>query len=232
MKNKLTFLFVASLLAMSSLTGCSASEVKEFLSSESKTSESSGGGNESSGGSESTGGNESTSGNESSGGESSGGDESSGGNESSGGETSSGNESSGGEESSSGGEAVQTEWTADQVRLMEESLYGIVLPFVGPGMRVSTLHSDETPAGIIITGTENMERGFLSSYAQNFYEDEEWQGGDYSYELGLSNGNAFAFVREVQVEKYTRHISVMFTGINYTSGGEGGFSQDGRTQWR
>ena len=209
-KNRLSFLIVSSLLALSALVGCNSNSEP---SNESKAGDSNIQNTSAIQGSDSNGQSASSNGGQNL--SSNGGEQ---GSSNAGGNSSSNNSSSQG-----GGQQTKTDWTDAEKQTMSSHLYGLVLPFVEMDV---TVKYEERQKSVFIQSTANMAAGFLASYAQKF---TGWEGGDVSSEAGLSNGCVYAFQKAATVNGAKRYVSVMFAGVNVNSSGEPtGYNQTGK----
>ena len=238
-KNKLSFLIVSSLLAISSLVGCNTTSEDASNGGDSNSivnSDNSQGGQSQGGGSQggqSQGGQ--SQGGQSQGGGSQGGSSqgggSQGGGSQQGGSSQGGQSSQGGSSSqgggSSGGQQVQTDWTDDQKNLMKSYLHGEVLPFVNMEFN---FHDDADDKAISIQSKDFMAEGFLRSYLQAFYElDSGWECRDISTDYNAPFGTMYEAKKTVQENGKTRYVVAKFGGAIFNEAtGEMSFTPTGR----
>ena len=194
-KNRLSFLIVSALLALSSLVGCEASQPSK----ESKAGDSNLPTSSEVGGSDA---NSNGSGQNSS---------------NAGGNTSDGGNSS----SQGGGQQGKTNWTDAEKQVMTTNLYGVVLPFVAMDVSVQYVQQQES---VIIQSSANMAAGFLASYKAEYEKGGDWVGGDVSYEFGVSNGCVFAYQKAVAQNGAKRYVMVVFGGVDVDASGNPSYS--------
>ena len=100
---------------------------------------------------------------------------------------------------------------------MRTALHGLVLPFVEMETSVTT---NNDGSKVKIQSQQNMSGNFLATYAEKFTYEDGWDGGDVSYAYELSFGNAYAYQKAVTENGKKYYVSVMFTGLEQTSGSE------------
>ena len=208
-KNKLFFLFIASLLSFGSLAGCGGNSGEQPGNSNSVNDNSSAGDNTSN----NQGGDTSNNQGSSNGGGQGGSTSNGGGSTSQGGNTST---SQGGNTSTSQGGGSQTaDWTNDQKELMQSKLYGVVLPYLSVSVDISTKKNDFGGDELEFKGTEtSMPANTLSQYAELFTEQDGWEGGDVSSQEGQYAGTIYSFNKAVMVNGARRYVNATFTGLS------------------
>lgn len=142
-----------------------------------------------------------------------------------------GQSSSAGDNSSSGGQAssvdsstsqpsVKTDWTDAEKATMSQYLHGLVLPFVNMDVQVVYSGYEGSYDSVSIISNDNMEEGFLRSYASIFEEDDTWVGGDISSQLDLYPGLAYSYRKKVTQGDNSYYVVVYFTGMEFDAGSE------------
>ena len=108
-------------------------------------------------------------------------------------------------------ELPREDWTDDEKAIMQEHLYGEILPVVI--YQAAEVSYDEESEAVVVEGG-TVYRGELESYAAKFTAEAGWEGGDVSAEQGLSAGSLYQFEKAVTVEEQTRYVVVLFGAMS------------------